>query len=167
MRIAMSLTLVALLATACSKKEEAAAPAPAPSPEAAAPAAPAGSTLAAAEMEGPKPGKWRMTTELSAAPKPVVVETCVAQTTFKEMEAAKQQAGVTCTEQTYRREGADIVGHSVCTIQGGMKVITDSRITGDFTSRYTMTATTVMDPAPTPAMKQTNMKLTAERLGDC
>ena len=162
MRIALSLALVAVLATACSKKEEAAKP-----PEAAAPAAPAAPALAAADLEGPKPGKWKMTTNLSAAPKPVTVETCVAQTSFKDMDAAKQQAGVTCSEQSYRREGADIVGHSVCTIQGGMKVITDSRISGDFTSRYTIDAKTVMDPAPTPAMKETTMKVTAERIGDC
>ena len=162
MRIALSLALVAALAAACSKKEEAAK-----APEAAAPAAPAGPALAAADMEGPKPGKWKMTTTLSAAPKPVTVETCVAQTSFKDMDAAKQKAGVTCTEQSYRRDGADIVGHSVCTIQGGMKVITDSRISGDFTSRYTVDAKTVMDPAPTPAMKETTMKITAERIGDC
>ena len=162
MRIALSLALVAVLAAACSKKEEAAK-----APEAAAPAAPAAPALAAADLEGPKPGKWKMTTNLSAAPKPVTVETCVAQTSFKDMDAAKLQAGVTCSEQSYRREGADIVGHSVCTIQGGMKVITDSRISGDFTSRYTIDAKTVMDPAPTPAMKETTMKVTAERIGDC
>ena len=162
MRIALSLALVAVPAAARSTKEEAAK-----APEAAAPAAPAAPALAAADLEGPKPGKWKMTTNLSAAPKPVMVETCVAQTSFKDMDAAKQQAGVTCSEQSYRREGADIVGHSVCTIQGGMKVITDSRISGDFTSRYTVDAKTVMDPAPTPAMKETTMKITAERIGDC
>ena len=162
MRIALSLALVAVLAAACSKKEEAAK-----APEAAAPAAPAAPALAAADLEGPKPGKWKMTTNLSAAPKPVTVETCVAQTSFKDMDAAKQQAGVTCSEQSYRREGADIVGHSVCTIQGGMKVTSDTRISGDFNSRYTIEGKTTMDPAPTPAMKETTMKITAERLGDC
>lgn len=165
MRIALSLALVAVLAAACSKKEEAAkapdAAAPAP---AAAPVAPA---LAGADIEGPKAGKWKMTTVLSAAPRPVTMETCVAQTSFKDMEAARQQAGVTCSEQSYRRDGADIVAHSVCNIQGGMKVITDSRISGDFSSRYTIDAKTVMDPAPTPAMKETTMKMTAERIGDC
>ncbi|MBA4013686.1 MAG: hypothetical protein C0481_17635 [Phenylobacterium sp.] len=165
MRIALSLALVAVLAAACSKKEEAAK-----APEVAAPAAPvapAGPAVAAADLEGPKPGKWKMTTTLSAAPKPITAETCVAKTSFKDMDAAKQKAGMTCSEQSYRREGADIVGHSVCTIQGGMKVITDSRISGDFTSRYTVEAKTVMDPAPTPAMKETTMKITAERIGDC
>lgn len=165
MRIAVSLALVAVLAAACSKKEETAKIEPA-KPEAAAPAA-TGPVVSPADLDGPKPGKWRLTTVLSAAPKPVVVESCVAQTSFKDMEAAKQQAGVTCAEQTYRRDGADIVGHTVCTIQGGMKITTDSRISGDFNSRYTVDATTVMDPAPTPTMKQTTMKMTAERLGDC
>lgn len=165
MRIAMSLTLVALLAVGCSKKEEA-AKAPA-APETAAPAPAAAPPVAAADIEGPKPGKWRMTTLMSAAPKPLVVETCVAKTTFKEMEAARHEAGVNCSEQSYHREGADIVGRSVCTIQGGMKITTDSRITGDIASAYTMTARTVMDPAPTPAMRETTMKVTAERLGDC
>lgn len=166
MRIAISLALVAVLAAACSKKEDAAKIEPA-KPEVVAPAAPAGPAVAAADIEGPKPGKWKTTTVLSAAPKPIVVESCVVQTSFKDMEAAKHKAGVTCAEQSYRREGADIVGHSVCTIQGGMKVITDSRISGDFASRYTMEAKTVMDPAPTPSMKETTMKMTAERLGDC
>lgn len=166
MRIAISLALVAVLAAACSKKEDTAKTDTAAAPTAAAPAA-TGSTLAAADLEGPKPGKWKLTTELSAAPKPVSVETCVAKTSFKDMEAARQQAGMTCSEQSYRREGADIVGRSVCTIQGGMKVTSDTRISGDFNSRYTIEGKTTMDPAPTPAMKETTMKITAERLGDC
>lgn len=163
MRIAISLALVAVLAAACSKKEQTAKT----EPPAAAPAASAGPALAAADLEGPKPGKWKLTTELSAAPKPVTVETCVAKTSFKDMEAARQQAGMTCSEQSYRREGADIVGRSVCTIQGGMKVTSDTRISGDFNNRYTIEGKTVMDPAPIPSMKETTMKITAERLGDC
>ena len=164
MRIALSLALVAVLAAACSKKTAAAKTAAAAT--AAAPAA-AATEIAAADLEGPTPGKWKLTTELSAAPKPVTVETCVAKTSFKEMEAARQQAGVSCSEQSYRKEGADIVGHTVCAIQGGMKITTDTRISGDFTSRYTIEGKTLMDPAPTPAMKETTMKITAERLGDC
>ncbi len=148
----MSLTLVALSAAACSKKEEAA-----PAAETAqAPAA----TAPGPDIEGPKPGKWRMTTELASMPKPVVVETCLAKTSFKEMQTAQQQAGVTCAEQTFRREGA-------CSYPGGMKATIDSRFTGDFATRYVMESKTVMDPAPTPAMKETTIKVTAERLGDC
>ncbi|MGH6999615.1 MAG: hypothetical protein ACREEO_15575 [Phenylobacterium sp.] len=87
MRIALSLALVAVLAAACSKKEDAAKIEPA-KPEVVAPAAPAGPAVAAADIEGPKPGKWKTTTVLSAAPKPIVVESCVVQTSFKDMEAA-------------------------------------------------------------------------------
>ena len=155
MRIAVSVMTVALLASACSKKEDVAK-----APEA------ASATPALAEMEGPKPGKWKMTTVMAAMPKPVTMEVCIPKTSFKEMQAANQQAGVTCTEQTLTRQGGDYVGHSTCTHSGG-KVTIDSRFSGDFSSKYTMETKTVMDPAPTPAMKEMTMKITAERLGDC
>ena len=161
MRIAVSLALAALLAAACSKKEEAPA---SPAKTASAPVAPAAAGL---DIEGPKPGKWRMTTELAAIPKPVVVETCLAKTSFKEMQTAQQQAEVRCDEQTFRREGADYVAHAACSYPGGVKATIDSRFTGDFNTRYVMESKTVMDPAPTPAMKETTIKVTAERLGDC
>lgn len=160
MRIVVSLALAGLLAAACSKKEETAPPGADAAATAQAPAA-------APDIDGPKPGKWRMTTELAAAPQPVVVETCLAKTSFKDMQTAQQQAGITCSEQTFRREGADYVAHAACTYPGGMKAVIDSRFSGDFDSRYVMESKTVMDPAPTPAMKETTIKVTAERLGDC
>ena len=155
MRIAVSVVMVALLAGACSKKEDAAK---APETASAAPAL--------AELEGPKPGKWKMTTVMAAMPQPVTMEVCIPKTSFKEMQTANQQAGVTCTEQTLTRQGGDYVGHSTCTHPGG-KVTIDSRFSGDFSSKYTMETKTVMDPAPTPAMKELIMNVTAERLGDC
>ena len=155
MRIAVSVMTVALLASACSKKEDVAK-----APEA------ASATPALAEMEGPKPGKWKMTTVMAAMPKPVTMEVCIPKTSFKEMQTANQQAGVTCTEQTLTRQGGDYVGHSTCTHPGG-KVTIDSRFSGDFSSKYTMETKTVMDPPPTPAMKEMIMNVTAERLGDC
>ena len=156
MRIAMSMAMAALLIAACSKKEDAAK---APETSAAAPAL--------AQMEGPKPGKWKMTTVMSAMPQPITAEVCIEKaTSFKEMQSANQQAGVTCTEQTLTRQGDAYVGHSACTHQGG-KVTIDSRFTGDFSSRYTMESKTVMDPPPTPAMREMTMTVTAERMGDC
>lgn len=160
MRIAMSMLMVALLASACSKKEETAK-----SGEPAT-AAPATATIPAELAEGPKPGKWRMTTQMASMPKPVTMEVCLPKTSFKEMQTAQQQAGVTCTEQTMTRQGADYVGHAVCTHSGG-KMTVDSRFSGDFSTRYTTESKTVMDPAPTPAMREMTMKITAERLGDC
>lgn len=155
MRIAVSVVMVALLASACSKKEEAVK-----APEA------VGAAPALADMEGPKPGKWKMTTVMAAMPQPVTMEVCIPKTSFKEMQTANQQAGVTCTEQTLTRQGGDYVGHSSCTHPGG-KMTIDSRFSGDFSSKYTMETKTVMDPPPTPAMKEMIMNVTAERLGDC
>ena len=155
MRIAVSVVMVALLASACSKKEEAVK-----APEA------VGAAPALADMEGPKPGKWKMTTVMAAMPQPVTMEVCIPKTSFKDMQTANQQAGVTCTEQTLTRQGSDYVGHSSCTHPGG-KMTIDSRFSGDFSSKYTMETKTVMDPPPTPAMKEMIMSVTAERLGDC
>jgi hypothetical protein len=154
MRIAVSMAMAALLMAACSKKEDAAK-------------APETSGPALAQMEGPKPGKWKMTTVMSAMPQPITAEVCIEKTTsFKEMQSANQQAGVTCTEQTLTRQGDAYVGHSSCTHQGG-KVTIDSRFSGDFSSRYTMESKTVMDPPPNPAMREMTMSVTAERMGDC
>lgn len=160
MRAAMSLVLVGLAAAACSKKEEAPAETAAVSAQPAAPAA-------APQVSGPKPGKWRMTTQIANMPQPVTVETCVTNTSFAEMQTSQQQAGVTCTEQSFRRDGADFVAHAACAYEGGMKATIDSRFSGDFNSRYTMESTTVMDPAPNPAMRENTIKVTAERLGEC
>lgn len=160
MRVVMSLALAGLLAAACSKKEEAPAETAAVSAQSAPPAA-------APQISGPKPGKWRMTTQIANMPQPVTVETCVTNTSFAEMQTSQQQAGVTCTEQSFRRDGADFVAHAACTYEGGMKATIDSRFSGDFNSRYTMESKTVMDPAPTPAARENTIKVTAERIGDC
>ncbi len=162
MRAAMSLVLVGLAAAACSKKEEAPAQTAAVSAEPAAPA-----PAAAPQVSGPKPGKWRMTTQIANMPQPVTVETCVTNTSFAQMQTSQQQAGVTCTEQSFRRDGADFIAHAACTYEGGMKATIDSRFSGDFNSRYTMESKTVMDPAPTPAARENTIKVTAERIGDC
>ena len=160
MRVVMSLALAGLLAAACSKKEEAPAETAAVSTQPAAPAA-------EPQISGPKPGKWRMTTQIANMLQPVTVETCVTDTSFAEMQTSQQQAGVTCTEQSFRRDGADFVAHAACTYEGGMKATIDSRFSGDFNSRYTMESRTVMDPAPTPAARENTIKVTAERIGDC
>lgn len=160
MRIVIGVVTLALLASACSKKEDAAKPA-AQAPAAAAPGVPA------EFAEGPRAGKWKMTTTMAMAPQAITAEVCLPKTSFKEMQAAQQQAGVTCTDQSFKRVGADIVTHAVCQYEGGMKATVDSKISGDINSRYTMETKTVMDPAPNPAMRETTMTIVAERLGDC
>jgi hypothetical protein len=160
MRIALSVLAMAMLAAACSRKGEAAkgeTVAQAPKP-----------AVTDIGSAGPRPGKWKMTTThgVAGAPQTVSVEVCVPKTTFKEMQALQQKAGMSCGEQTMDRVGNAIVSHAACTHQGG-RIIVDSRMTGDFNARYTMESTTVMDPAPTPSMREMKMTIIAERLGDC
>jgi hypothetical protein len=170
----LSLTLAALAAlglAACDSKPAADGAATTGDSSAAAPAGPAApepaaSAALAADMEGPSAGKWRVT--ISSEGMPVMPnEVCYkAKTTLAEAEQAQRQAGVTCSEQSYRREGDAIVSHSVCTVQG-MKMTTDMRVTGDFNAKYTMDMTTTMDPAPAPGMGTTKMSIVSERIGDC
>ena len=83
----------------------------------------------------------------------------------------QQQSGVTCSEQSYRKEGDAWIGHSVCTMEAGpggpMKVTSDSRVTGDLSSKYTIEMTNKIDPPPMPSMAEQKMTISAERLGDC
>ncbi len=82
----------------------------------------------------------------------------------------QRASGVTCSEQSYNREGDAWVGHSVCTMDAGrtrMTVISDTRVSGDFSSKYTMDMTNRMDPPPMPGMEEQKMTMTAERVGDC
>lgn len=48
-----------------------------------------------------------------------------------------------------------------------MKTESSIRVTGDFNSRYVTEVRTKMSPAPTSAMAETTMTMTAERVGDC
>ena len=135
------------------------AAAPAPAPAAAAPA-----------IEGPAAGKWRNTVSAMGRTLPPKEECYTKQISFAEAEKMQQQAGVTCSEQTYRREGDVYVGHSVCTsdIAGKSTAITtDTRVTGDFNTKYVIDMIAKYDPAPAPGMGEQKMSITAERIGDC
>lgn len=174
----VSLTIAALAAlglAACDSKPAADSTAPtgdSTAATAAAPAAPepAASAALAAEMEGPAAGKWRMTVSMMGASPPPNEVCYEKQVSFAEAEKMQQQAGVTCSEQSYRREGDALIGHSVCSMDAGgtpMKVTTDTRITGDFSSKYTMDMTSKMDPPPMPSMTEQKMSIVSERIGNC
>ncbi len=128
---------------------------------------------AAAAMEGPRPGLWRITTRMPGMPAGVsmpAIETCVTRQDFSEMQRGPGQEapeGVRCSEQSFRRDGDAMVGHSVCTMPDGGRAETDTRVTGDLSSRYAMEVRTRMTPAPDPSMADTTMTMTAERIGDC
>lgn len=135
-----------------------------------APAAKGDSAAApAASMDGPTPGLWRITTTtdaMPAGPAPTTVETCITSATFEAPAGAASAPGVDCTSQAFRREGDAMVGSTTCTMQGGMKTEVGTRVTGDFSSRYTMVATSKVTGAPM-AMPDTVVTINAERLGDC
>lgn len=157
--------LIGLSLTACGQGDD-----KAPASKA---AVDAGSAPAAAAMEGPSPGLWRITTQVPGMPAGVAmpaIETCVTQQDFSDMQRGPGQEapeGVQCSEQSFRRDGDAMVGHSVCDMPDGVRAVTDMRVTGDFSRRYSMEVKTRMTPAPAPSMAETTMTMTAERIGDC
>lgn len=124
-------------------------------------------------MDGPRPGLWRITARVPGMPDGVAMppfETCVTRQDFPEMRRGPGQEmpeGVECSEQSFRRDGDAMVGRSVCTMPDGGRAETDTRVTGDLSSRYAMEVKTRITPAPTPSMAETTMTMTAERIGDC
>jgi hypothetical protein len=173
MRLAFTAAAVAALGlVACSPSEPASdtASTEAPAADSATPA-PSAPAAAAAPVEGPAAGKWRMTVTAMGQTMPPTEFCNAKQVSLEEAEKMQQQAGVSCSEQSYRKEGDAWIGHSVCTMEAGpggpIKVTSDTRVTGDFSSKYTMEITSKMDPPPMPSMAEQKMTMTAERLGDC
>ena len=123
-------------------------------------------------MDAPRPGLWRVTTSMSGLPEGMAmpsVETCIKQGGFDEMQRGRGQLpeGVDCSQQSFRREGNAMVGHSVCTLPNGVRTETDTRVTGDFERRYIMEMKSRTTPAPSGSAAETAMTMTAERIGDC
>lgn len=119
---------------------------------------------------GPTPGLWRVTTQMSGMPAGMeapAIETCIREAKFEAPQGAPGSSGMTCEQQSFRREGDAMVGHMVCTSAAGVRTETDTRVSGDFTSNYTMEVKSRMTPPPRPEMSEVTMMMTAERLGDC
>lgn len=130
----------------------------------------AGNAAAAGMPAGPTPGLWRVTTRMSGMPAGMeapAVETCIREAKFETPRGAPESPGMTCEQQSFRREGDAMVGHMVCTSADGMRTETDTRVSGDFTRNYTMEVKSRMTPPPSPEMAEVAMVMTAERLGDC
>lgn len=130
----------------------------------------AGSVAGGDLPAGPTPGLWRVTTRMSGMPAGMdapPIETCIREATFESPQTAPQTPGMTCDQQSFRREGDAMLGHSVCTSADGARTVIDTRVTGDYSRRYTMEVTSTTTPAPTPSMAEVSMVMTAERLGDC
>jgi hypothetical protein len=120
---------------------------------------------------GPTPGLWRVTTRVSGMPEGAEappIETCIREAKFEPPQGATPQApGMTCDQQSFRREGDAMVGHIACTSADGVRTVTDTRVTGDYSRNYTMEVRSTTTPAPVPSMAEVSMVMTAERLGDC
>jgi hypothetical protein len=172
MRLVFAAAAAALGLAACGPSEPAADTA-STAPAAADTAAPAPAPPAASATlpDGPAAGKWKMTITAMGQTLPPTEVCYEKQVSLEEAEKMQQQAGVSCSEQSYRKDGDAWVGHSVCTMEAGpagpIKVTTDTKVTGDFASKYAMEIASKMDPAPMPSMADQKMTITAERLGDC
>lgn len=128
----------------------------------------AAAPAASAALEGPKPGLWRVTTAMDVAGAPAVPaqEVCVTEAKLQDPSQA-QQPGAECTSTPFARQGNAMVSTASCKLPGNMKSDSTITVSGDFNSRYTTEVVTKIDPAPTPAMAQTKVTMTAERIGDC
>lgn len=130
----------------------------------------AAAASAAGMPAGPTPGLWRVTTRMSGMPAGMegpAVETCIREAKFEVPQGAPESSGMTCEQQSFRREGDAMVGHMACTSVDGVRTETDTRVSGDFTRNYTMELKSTMTPPPSPEMSEITMVMSAERLGDC
>jgi hypothetical protein len=152
----------ALTLAACGG--ESGTPAPAAS-DAAAPAETATPAPAPTGMApGPIAGEWEVTVTAMGMSVPPTKICYTRAMTMQEAQEMQQGAGITCSEQTIAADGK--TSHSVCSMQG-MTITTDMKVTGDFSSAYTMEMTSTMDPAPAgmpPGPSTTSVAM--KRLGD-
>lgn len=160
MKFAMAAAAAALMLAACGG-ENAAAPMDGATPAAATPAAPAAANNA---IQGPIAGEWQVTVTAAGMALPPQKICYEKQVTMEEAQKMQQDAGMTCSEQTYAPDGKS--GHSVCTMQG-MTITSDFTVAGDFNSSYTMEMKTSMDPAPPGMPNPSTTAIKMDRLGDC
>jgi hypothetical protein len=161
----------ALAIAACSGGEKKADAVATGSPVAAAAPTAAPPTPALADVDMVQAGKWAMTISTMGQSLPTS-EICIEKTmTYAEAQEKQKKAGVTCSENSYHREGDKLIGHSVCTMKGmagagEMKMTSDLVLTGDLKTAYTVEQSVKMDPAPA-GMGEMKSTVVAKRIGDC
>jgi hypothetical protein len=114
-------------------------------------------------MQGPRPGKWRLTASSMGQTMPAMEQCIDAQTTMADAQAKTQPAGMNCSEQSFVGGASGGTGHTVCTLQG-TTITNDFTITGDMSTAYTIDTVTKMSGGVTQEIRSS---LRAERLGDC
>ncbi len=160
MKSMLMAAVAALTLAACGGSETSAPTATGETPVAAT-AAPA---AAPAGPSGPIAGRWEVSVSaagMTVAPTEICYE---RQITMEEAQKMQQQAGITCSEETYAADGKS--GHSVCTMSD-MKITSDYNVTGDFSSAYTMEMTSSIDPAMPGMPNPSTTTIAMKRLGDC
>lgn len=169
-KLALAASAAALMLSACGGGSSTPTPTASESAGPSGPAAGMTPLSANSDLPGPKPGLWKMTITSMGQTLPAQ-ETCVEKAmSFQEAQEMQKQVGVTCSEQSFKKEGDTVIGRSVCTMDMGGKpttITSDTKITGDYNSKYTMEVVGKMDPAPMPQMAETSTTIVAERVGDC
>lgn len=164
MRYGVLAVLAALSAGACGQPAAPGAAGPAQSPAAAVP--PPTTAREPARLDGPVAGRWKVSITaagMSLPPQEVCYE---KQMTLSEANSLQQSAGMTCSEQSFQPSPGGMSGRSVCTM-AGTTITTDMRMTGDFSTAYTMDMTAMMNPAPPGAPNPSRTSVRMERLGSC
>lgn len=159
----MKFTLLAAVAVlalaACGGAETPATTAEAPATPETPAAAP--EPAATAGLTGPSAGLWRATAVSDGAAAPPFEFCYKKQMTLEDAKAMQAEMGVTCSEESHNVTPGGMTSHAVCKM-GDDTVTTDTKMTGDFASAYTVeVVSTTGAGAPTTVVTK------MERVGDC
>ncbi len=126
-------------------------------------------SVIAEEFPKRKPGLWEIQTLIEGETEGKTMKQCIDTTSDaklakmeKEMAAKK---GRTCTKNAFRKEGKRFVRESDCT-SDGMRIISKTTFSGDFSSQYTAETTTKFGDA-IKGMAEQNAMMTARWVGPC
>jgi Protein of unknown function (DUF3617) len=116
---------------------------------------------AAAALDAPqrKSGLWEIRITNARMP-PQTAQQCIDQ----KSDDMFRDAGA-CSKKELRREGANLIGESVCKVAGSTAT-TRSVFTGSFDSAYQVDIRTSYEP-PLQGMRETTARLEARWLGPC
>lgn len=101
-----------------------------------------------------KPGLWEQTLQSDRTPKPLVSQWCFDAASDRQMPVLGRRTGrrgpmAAACKVSNSRSGADYVMDSHCSF-GGASVTSHAVVSGDFTSRYTVTRTSTVTGSPEP-----------------
>jgi hypothetical protein len=120
------------------------------------------------EFKGPVAGQWRSILDGDTSkPSDQCIEKQESLADFLDGDDTID-AGITCADFKFRREGQTIVGTYVCTDKdSGMKMASSVTLTGDMSSKYTSQIITRFSPPPAPGYETVTAKATSTRIGAC